>query len=78
MKKLSCDDLGKLLLRLAVGGLMLFMVCISFWRRGLYQRHAGGKAARIYRLRRGGGGGGTGLIIVGLFTRPAALVLALR
>jgi putative oxidoreductase len=76
-EKLSCDDLGKLLLRLAVGGLMLFHglhklfgvgLSAACWWKGLpgfiaYGVLIGEVVAPI-------------LIILGLFTRPAALVLA--
>ena len=60
-EKLTCDDLGKLLLRLAVGGLMLF--------HGLHKLF-GGVGVLIGEVV------APILIIVGLFTRPAALVLA--
>jgi putative oxidoreductase len=77
-EKLSCDDLGKLLLRLAVGGLMLF--------HGLHKLFGG--VGFIGMLVEKGLPGFIAygvligevvapiLIIVGLFTRPAALVLA--
>ncbi len=78
-RRLSHDDAGKLLLRLAVGGLMLF--------HGIHklidgvdgiQRDAGGAGiARVYRLRCAGGEVvAPCLLILGVLTRPAALVLA--
>jgi putative oxidoreductase len=55
-KMLSHDDFGKLLLRLAVGGLMLFHGCISCLMAWGHQRHAGGeRIAGVYRLRCAGG-----------------------
>jgi putative oxidoreductase len=66
------------LLRLAVGGLMLFHGLHKLFGGVGHQRHAGGKrAAGVYRLRRViGEVVAPILIILGLLTRPAALVLA--
>ena len=77
-EKLTCDDLGKLLLRLAVGGLMLFHGLHVIWRCGLYQRPAGGKrAAGVYCLRRiDWRSGGTDPDHCRPLYAPAALVLA--
>ncbi|EQA1664104.1 DoxX family protein [Enterobacter cloacae complex sp. P3B] len=79
-EKLSYDDLGKLLLRLAVGGLMLF--------HGLHKLFGGVGFISGMLVEKGlpgfiaygvlvGEVVAPILIIVGLFTRPAALVLAL-
>ena len=78
-EKLTCDDTGKLLLRLAVGGLMLF--------HGLHKAidGAGGIAGMLVAKGLPGFiayGVLVGeviapiLIILGILTRPAALVLA--
>ena len=78
-EKLTCDDLGKLLLRLAVGGLMLF--------HGLHKLFGGVGFISGLLVEKGlpgfiaygvliGEVVAPILIIVGLFTRPAALVLA--
>ncbi|HBH7061740.1 TPA: DoxX family protein [Enterobacter cloacae] len=78
-EKLTCDDLGKLLLRLAVGGLMLF--------HGLHKLFGGVGFIGGLLVEKGlpgfiaygvliGEVVAPILIIVGLFTRPAALVLA--
>ena len=78
-EKLACDDLGKLLLRLAVGGLMLF--------HGLHKLFGGVGFISGLLVEKGlpgfiaygvliGEVVAPILIIVGLFTRPAALVLA--
>ncbi|HDC4406271.1 TPA: DoxX family protein [Enterobacter cloacae] len=78
-EKLMCDDLGKLLLRLAVGGLMLF--------HGLHKLFGGVGFIGGLLVEKGlpgfiaygvliGEVVAPILIIVGLFTRPAALVLA--
>lgn len=78
-KKLACDDLGKLLLRLAVGGLMLF--------HGLHKLFGGVGFISGMLVEKGQPGFiaygvlvgevvAPVLIILGIFTRPAALVLA--
>ena len=78
-KKLSCDDLGKLLLRLAVGGLMLF--------HGLHKLFGGIDGISGMLVAKGlpgfiaygvliGEVVAPVLIILGVLTRPAALVLA--
>ena len=78
-EKLTCDDLGKLLLRLAVGGLMLF--------HGLHKLFGGVGFISGLLVEKGlpgfiAYGVLVGevlcpvLIILGMFTRPAALVLA--
>jgi putative oxidoreductase len=78
-KKLSCDDLGKLLLRLAVGGLMLF--------HGLHKLFGGIDGISGMLVAKGlpgfiaygvliGEVVAPVLIILGILTRPAALVLA--
>ena len=78
-KKLMCDDAGKLLLRLAVGGLMLF--------HGLHKAIDGvGGIAGMLAAKGLPGFIAYGvligevvapiLIILGILTRPAALVLA--
>lgn len=78
-EKLTCDDMGKLLLRLAVGGLMLF--------HGLHKAidGVGGIAGMLVAKGLPGFiayGVLVGeviapiLIILGILTRPAALVLA--
>ena len=78
-EKLSCDDLGKLLLRLAVGGLMLFHGLhklfggVAFISGMLVEKGLPGFIAYGVLI---GEVVAPILIIVGLFTRPAALVLA--
>lgn len=78
-EKLSCDDLGKLLLRLAVGGLMLFHGLhklfggVGFISGMLVEKGLPGFIAYGVLI---GEVVAPILIIVGLFTRPAALVLA--
>ncbi|MCW1827400.1 DoxX family protein [Enterobacter asburiae] len=78
-EKLSCDDLGKLLLRLAVGGLMLFHGLhklfdgVGFISGMLVEKGLPGFIAYGVLI---GEVVAPVLIIVGLFTRPAALVLA--
>ena len=78
-EKLSCDDLGKLLLRLAVGGLMLF--------HGLHKLFAGIDGISGMLIAKGFPGFiaygvllgevvAPCLIILGILTRPAALGLA--
>ncbi|TCB93603.1 DoxX family protein [Enterobacter wuhouensis] len=78
-EKLTCDDLGKLLLRLAVGGLMLF--------HGLHKLFGGVEFISGMLVEKGlpgfiaygvliGEVVAPILIVIGLFTRPAALVLA--
>ncbi|HHG8772583.1 TPA: DoxX family protein [Raoultella planticola] len=79
-KMLSHDDVGKLLLRLAVGGLMLF--------HGLHKLFAGVSGISGMLVAKGlpgfiaygvfvGEVVAPCLLIVGILTRPAALVLAL-
>ncbi|WHP32939.1 DoxX family protein [Trabulsiella odontotermitis] len=79
-RKLACDDLGKLLLRLAVGGLMLF--------HGLHKLFDGVAGISGMLVAKGlpgfiaygvliGEVVAPVLIILGVLTRPAALVLAL-
>ena len=78
-EKLTCDDFGKLLLRLAVGGLMLFhglhklFVGVGFISGLLVEKGLPGFIAYGVLI---GEVVAPILIIVGLFTRPAALVLA--
>ena len=78
-EKLSCDDLGKLLLRLAVGGLMLFHGLhklfggVGFISGMLVEKGLPGFIAYGVLI---GEVVAPILIIVGLFTRPAALVQA--
>lgn len=78
-EKLTCDDLGKLLLRLAVGGLMLFHGLhklfdgVGFISGLLVEKGLPGFIAYGVLI---GEVVAPILIIVGLFTRPAALVLA--
>lgn len=78
-KKLACDDLGKLLLRLAVGGLMLFhglhklLGGVGFISHLLVEKGLPGFIAYGVLI---GEVVAPILIIIGLFTRPAALVLA--
>jgi Predicted membrane protein len=78
-KTLACDDLGKLLLRLSVGGLMLF--------HGLHKLFEGVAGISGMLVAKGlpgfiaygvlvGEVVAPILIIVGVLTRPAALVLA--
>ena len=78
-EKLSCDDAGKLLLRLAVGGLMLF--------HGLHKLFAGIDGISGMLIAKGFPGFiaygvllgevvAPCLIILGILTRPAALGLA--
>ena len=78
-EKLTCDDTGKLLLRLAVGGLMLF--------HGLHKAIDGVGAIAGMLVAKGLPGFiaygvlvgeviAPILIILGILTRPAALVLA--
>ncbi|WP_330984274.1 MULTISPECIES: DoxX family protein [Enterobacterales] len=78
-KMLACDDLGKLLLRLAVGGLMLF--------HGLHKLFGGVEGISGMLVAKGlpgfiaygvliGEVVAPILIILGILTRPAALVLA--
>lgn len=78
-KKLTCDDLGKLLLRLAVGGLMLFHGLhklfggVGFISGMLVEKGLPGFIAYGVLI---GEVVAPILIVLGLFTRPAALVLA--
>lgn len=78
-KKLACDDLGKLLLRLAVGGLMLFHGLhklfggVGFISGMLVEKGLPGFIAYGVLI---GEVVAPVLIVLGLFTRPAALVLA--
>ncbi|MCI1899543.1 MAG: DoxX family protein [Enterobacter sp.] len=78
-KKLTCDDLGKLLLRLAVGGLMLF--------HGLHKLFGGVEGISGMLVAKGlpgfiaygvliGEVVAPILIVLGILTRPAALALA--
>lgn len=78
-KKLMCDDLGKLLLRLAVGGLMLF--------HGLHKLFGGVEGISGMLVAKGlpgfiaygvliGEVVAPILIVLGILTRPAALALA--
>ena len=78
-KKLTCDDLGKLLLRLAVGGLMLF--------HGLHKLFGGIEGISGMLVAKGlpgfiaygvliGEVVAPILIVLGILTRPAALALA--
>jgi putative oxidoreductase len=79
-EKLTCDDLGKLLLRLAVGGLMLFHGLhklfggVGFISGMLVEKGLPGFIAYGVLI---GEVVAPILIILGLFTRPAALILAL-
>lgn len=78
-EKLMCDDFGKLLLRLAVGGLMLFhglhklFSGVGFISGMLVEKGLPGFIAYGVLI---GEVVAPILIIIGLFTRPAALVLA--
>ena len=63
-RTLSCDDFGKLLLRLVVGGLMLF--------HGLHKLFDGVDGISAMLVAKGL----PGFIAYGVLTRPAALVLA--
>lgn len=78
-KKLACDDLGKLLLRLAVGGLMLFhglhklLGGVGFISHLLVEKGLPGLIAYGVLI---GEVVAPILIILGFLTRPAALVLA--
>ena len=78
-EKLSCDDLGKLLLRLAVGGLMLFHGLhklfggVGFISGMLVEKGLPGFIAYGVLI---GEVVAPCLIILGILTRPAALVLA--
>lgn len=78
-EKLTCDDLGKLLLRLAVGGLMLFHGLhklfggVGFISGMLVEKGLPGFIAYGVLI---GEVVAPILIVLGLFTRPAALVLA--
>ena len=78
-KKLACDDLGKLLLRLAVGGLMLFhglhklLGGVGFISHLLVEKGLPGFIAYGVLI---GEVVAPILIILGFLTRPAALVLA--
>jgi len=78
-EKLTCDDLGKLLLRLAVGGLMLFHGLhklfggVGFISGMLVEKGLPGFIAYGVLI---GEVVAPILIVIGLFTRPAALVLA--
>ena len=78
-KKLTCDDLGKLLLRFAVGGLMLF--------HGLHKLFGGVEGISGMLVAKGlpgfiaygvliGEVVAPILIVLGILTRPAALALA--
>ena len=78
-EKLSCDDLGKLLLRLAVGGLMLFHGLhklfggVGFISGMLVEKGLPGFIAYGVLI---GEVVAPVLIVLGILTRPAALVLA--
>jgi putative oxidoreductase len=73
-KKLAHDDLGKLLLRLAVGGLMLFHGLHKLFGGVGSSADAGGKRVTgVYRLRRvDWRSGGPCLIVLGLYASGGA------